>query len=174
MMLSTAMAERRAKDSEEAVAVAPAPAAGPWQSYKELVAQLADRIVEGQKPIRVLQALRWDDSVEEAFLRSKQRELPQIDAAYYANVDLGFDVRAKVEEFEALARDIERTLGEGDAIGQVMLATALEYRDVVRMLAAAGRRRSTSGRASSTGRPRTSSPTGARPSAVSASCSTAF
>ncbi len=132
------MAERRAKDSEEAVVVAPAPAAGPWQSYKELVAQLADRIVEGQKPIRVLQALRWDNAVEEQFLKSKQRELPQLDAAYYAQVDLGFDVRTKVEEFETLARDIERVLGEGDAIGQVMLATALEYRDVVRMLAARG------------------------------------
>jgi uncharacterized protein (TIGR02421 family) len=132
------MAERRAKETEETVAVPPAPVAGPWQSYKELVAQLADRIVEGQKPIRVLQALRWDNAVEEQFLKSKQRELPPIDAAYYAHVDLGFDVRAKVEEFEALARDIERVLGEDDAIGHVMLATALEYRDVVRMLAARG------------------------------------
>jgi uncharacterized protein (TIGR02421 family) len=132
------MAERRAKEIEEPATPAPAPVAGPWQSYKELVAQLADRIVEGQKPIRVLQALRWDDSVEEQFLRSRQRELPQIDASYYANVELGFDVRAKVEEFETLARDIERTLGESDAIGHVMLATALEYRDVVRMLAARG------------------------------------
>jgi uncharacterized protein (TIGR02421 family) len=132
------MAERRAKEAEEAVAVPPAPAAGPWQSYKEVVAQLAGRTVEAQKPIRVLQALRWDDGVEEQFLKSKQRELPKVDAAYYAGVDLGFDVKAKIDEFEALARDIERALGEGDAIGGVMLATALEYRDVARMLAARG------------------------------------
>ncbi len=138
MMVSPGMAERRTKESEETAVVPPAPAAAPWQSYKEVVAQLAGRIVEGQKPIRVLQALRWDDAVEEQFLKSKQRELPKIDAGYYASVDLGFDVRAKVEEFEALARDIERDLGEGDAIGQVMLATALEYRDVARMLAARG------------------------------------
>ncbi len=139
------MAERRAKEMEETAApqaaaspaVAPSPPA-PWQSYKEIVAQLAGRIVEAQKPIRVLQALRWDDSVEEQFLKAKQRELPKIDAAYYANVDLGFDAKAKTDEFEALARDIERALGEEDAIGQVMLATALEYRDVVRMLSARG------------------------------------
>jgi uncharacterized protein (TIGR02421 family) len=132
------MAERRAKENEETALATPSPVAGPWQSYKELVAQLAERIVEGQKPIRVLQALRWDDGVEEQFLRSKQRELPQVDAEYYAHVDLGFDVRSKVEEFETIARDIERVLGEGDAIGNVMLTTALEYRDVVRMLAARG------------------------------------
>ena len=52
------MAERRTKESEETVVVPPAPAGAPWQSYKEVVAQLAGRIVEGQKPIRVLQALR--------------------------------------------------------------------------------------------------------------------
>ncbi|HEX4445246.1 MAG TPA: flavohemoglobin expression-modulating QEGLA motif protein [Polyangiaceae bacterium] len=118
--------------------MATAPVAVPWQSYKEIVAQLAGRIVEAQKPIRVLQALRWEDSVEETFLKARQRELPKIDAAYYASVELGFDARAKVEEFEALARDIERVLGEADAIGQVMLATALEYRDVVRMLSSRG------------------------------------
>jgi uncharacterized protein (TIGR02421 family) len=115
----------------------PAPG-GPWRSYKELVAQIAARIVDAQRPIRVLQALRWDDSIQEEFLKSKQRELPGIDAEYYRQVELGFDPQAKSEEFEAIARDIDRELGENDAIGQIMLTTALEYRDVVRMLAARG------------------------------------
>jgi uncharacterized protein (TIGR02421 family) len=133
------MAERRARETDDAAATPPAaPAGGPWQSYKEIVAQLAGRIVDAQKPIRVLQALRWEDAVEEQFLKSKQREMPKIDAAYYASVDLGFDPRAKIDEFDAIARDIDRALGEADAIGQVMLATALEYRDVVRMLGARG------------------------------------
>ncbi len=115
-----------------------APPGGPWQSYKEIVAQLAGRIVDAQKPIRVLQALRWEDAVEEQFLRGKQREMPKVDPAYYAGVELGFDPRAKAEEFEAIARDTDRALGEGDAIGRVMSTTALEYRDVVRLLVARG------------------------------------
>jgi uncharacterized protein (TIGR02421 family) len=116
----------------------PLPAAGPWRSYKELVAQLAARIVEAQRPIRVLQAIRWDNGVEEQFFKSKMRELPKVDAQYYANLDLGFDPRAKIAEFDEIARDIDRELGEGDAIGAIMSATALEYRDVVRMLAMRG------------------------------------
>jgi hypothetical protein len=110
----------------------------PWRSYKEVVAQLAGRIVEAQRPIRVLQAIRWDNGVEEAFVRSKYRELPRIDAAYYAGIELGFDPRAKADEFEQIASDIRREVGESDAIGQIMTTTALEYRDVVRMLAARG------------------------------------
>jgi len=118
--------------------VPPLPAAGPWRSYKELVANLAERIVEAQRPIRVLQALRWDAAVEERFLKSKQREMPRIDGAYYEKVDLGFDSVQKEEEFEEIARDIERDVGERDAIGRIMTTTALEYRDVVRMLAVRG------------------------------------
>jgi uncharacterized protein (TIGR02421 family) len=134
------MAERRAKETDEAVApsIPPPPSAGPWRSYKELIAHLADRIVEAQRPIRVLQALRWDAAVEERFLKSKQREMPKIDGAYYEKVDVGFYARQKEEEFEEIARDVEQAVGEKDAIGRIMMTTALEYRDVVRMLAARG------------------------------------
>jgi uncharacterized protein (TIGR02421 family) len=124
--------------SGSAPPIPPAPAAGPWRSYKETVAQLADRIVEAQRPIRVLQALRWDPQIEERFLKGKQREPPKVDVAYYETVDLGFDPRVKRDEFEEIARDIDRDLGERDAIGQILMTTALEYRDVVKMLSARG------------------------------------
>ena len=124
--------------SRDAPSIPPLPAAGPWRSYKETLAQLAARVVEAQKPIRVLQALRWEDDAEERFLRAKGREMPAIDAETYAKNDLGFDPRAKAEEFEAIARDIDRDLGEQDAIGHILMTTALEYRDVVRMLSARG------------------------------------
>lgn len=117
--------------------IPPMPAAGPWRSSKEIISQLATRIVEGQRPIRVLQSIRWDAQVEEQFWKSKFKELPNVDAAYYANVDLGFDPQAKVDEFEEIARDADRELGE-DAIGGILRATALEYRDVARMLAERG------------------------------------
>jgi uncharacterized protein (TIGR02421 family) len=116
----------------------PLPAAGPWRSYKEIVSQISQRIVDAQRPIRVLQSIRWDNAVEEQFLKSRGRELPKVDAAYYASLDLGFDPKQKADEFEQIARDIDADLGEADAIGHIMTTTALEYRDVVRMLAARG------------------------------------
>jgi uncharacterized protein (TIGR02421 family) len=134
-----AVGKEEAQSGLVSLAVASAPAEpGPWRSYKEVVAQLSSRIVEAQRPIRVLQALRWDDAFEEQFLKARTRELPRVDAAYYERVDLGFDPRSKSDEFEALARDIERELGAADAIGRIMIATALDYRDTVRMLAARG------------------------------------
>jgi uncharacterized protein (TIGR02421 family) len=124
--------------AREEPSIPPLPAAGPWRSYKETVAAIASRIVEAQRPIRVLQSIRWDNSIEEQFLKSRGRELPRLDANYWAGVDLGFDPRAKAEEFESIAREIDFLLGETDAIGGIMTKTALEYRDAVRMLAARG------------------------------------
>jgi uncharacterized protein (TIGR02421 family) len=118
--------------------IPPMPAAGPWRSYKEIVAQIATRIVEAQKPIRVLQAIRWDASIEDDFRKNRFRELPKVDAEFYARQELGFDPKEKSIEFEEIAREIDRELGEADAIGNILASTAIEYRDVVRMLGARG------------------------------------
>ncbi|MBX3227190.1 MAG: flavohemoglobin expression-modulating QEGLA motif protein [Labilithrix sp.] len=118
--------------------IPPLPAAGPWRSYKEIVAGIAQRIVDAQKEIRVLQAVRWGNDIEEQFKKSRYRELPKVDASYYDRNELGFDAAAKVAVFEEIARDVDRDLGESDAIGAILGKTALEYRDVVRMLAARG------------------------------------
>ena len=126
------------RDEVIAPSVPPPPPGGPWRSYKEVVAALAARIVDAQRPLRVLQSIRWDDSIEQQFARSKYKEMPKVDARYYEQSDLGYDPRAKLEELEAIVRDIDRELGDRDAIGSIMTATVLEYRDVVQMLAVRG------------------------------------
>jgi uncharacterized protein (TIGR02421 family) len=115
-----------------------ASAAGPWRSYKEQVASLSQTIVDAQRPIHVLQALRWEPSVEEAFRASRYRELPGVGPEQYAGLDLGFDPPAKIEEFESIMRAIELGIGASDPIGKILLETAAEYRNVVRMLVARG------------------------------------
>lgn len=124
----------------ETPSIPPPPPQGPWRSYKEQLAQLAQRLVEAQRPIRILQSLRWDPSIEEAFRKSKYRELPKIGPEEYAHIDLGFDPRAKIEELEAIMRSAEDELGKKDSMGHLLTTTANEYRDVVRMLMARGTR----------------------------------
>src|SRR6185437_9344792 len=112
------------------------PTAGPWRSYKEILAGLAQRLLDAQRPIRILQALRWEAEVEEQFLRSKQRELPKVTYA----ADLGFDPDAKVRELDEILRDADRELGPNDKLGGILRATVDEYREVVRMLGARGKK----------------------------------
>ncbi len=114
------------------------PAEGPWRSYKEKVAALADRINDAQRPIRILNALKWEPSVWEQFKRSRFREMPKVDADTYNKVDLGFDPRARMEDFQELAEQARRELGADDALARILRVTCLEYRDVCKMLLARG------------------------------------
>jgi uncharacterized protein (TIGR02421 family) len=117
--------------------IPPPPLGGPWRSYKEILAALAQRVLDAQRPIRILQALRWDGDIEEHFFRAKNKELPKVG---YDKGELGFDPDAKIRELDEILGDAERELGEGDRLGQILRKSAEEYRQVVRMLVARGSR----------------------------------
>ncbi len=125
-------------DQDKTPSLPPLPAGGHWRSYKEVVSGLAQRIVEAQRPIRVLQSLRWDPVTEDAFVKSRYREMPRVTRETYDAIELGFEAKHKEAEFEDIARDVEKDLGTEDAMGKIMLHTALQYRDLSRMLAARG------------------------------------
>jgi uncharacterized protein (TIGR02421 family) len=109
----------------------------PWQSYKERVARLAQRIVDAQGPIRVLNTIKWDIGTLEKFRASGWKQMPQIGRDYYERQPLGFDVEDKKKELLAIEADVKRELGD-DRIGQIMAHTAHEYVDVASMLEARG------------------------------------
>ncbi len=91
-----------------------------------------------QTPIRVLDAIKWDDGVRKAFLKGKGKHLPEIDRAYYEARPLAFDASAKKLEFQNIERDITRQLGQFNPVGQIMRRMCKEYRMVIRMLEARG------------------------------------
>jgi uncharacterized protein (TIGR02421 family) len=116
----------------------PPPVDGPWRSYKEKVASLADKIVDAQRPIRILNAVKWERTVWEGFQKARFRELPRVDVETYSKIDLGFDPRARMQDFQELADQARRELGADDALARILRATCLEYRDVCKMLIARG------------------------------------
>jgi uncharacterized protein (TIGR02421 family) len=107
-----------------------------WRSYKEVLARLSQRLLDVQRPIRILHALRWSSSLEERFARSKYRELPE---PVYE--ELGFDVEAKKRELCELLADVERELGSSDPLGAILHASVAEYLDVVELLESRGTKR---------------------------------
>jgi uncharacterized protein (TIGR02421 family) len=107
-------------------------------SYEAQVRSLSDRLVEAQRPIRILDAIKWDDDIERAFFAADARELPPVTREYYYRRPLPFDPVAKRTEFLLLERDIRRQLGAYNAAGQLMARTCEEYLDVVELLEARG------------------------------------
>ncbi len=114
------------------------PPAAQTTPYARTIRELSDRIVEAQRPIRILDAVKWDDSVRAQFLADKCRKPPAVNAEYYAKRPLGFDPAAKRSEFHEIERDITRRLGQFNPVSRLMRRNCREYQSVVRMLEARG------------------------------------
>ena len=108
-------------------------------AYLEQVKTLSDRIVAAQKPIRVLDAVGWDDRIKQEFIDGKYRKPPALDAEYYRQQrPLNFDPLEKKREFNEIERDLTRKLGQLNALSVIMRRICREYRNVVRMLESRG------------------------------------
>jgi hypothetical protein len=105
--------------------------------YQQTIRTLSDRIVLAQTPIRVLDAVKWDDNIRQGFLKAKgkaagrgPRLLPESPAVVR--------LQRGEAEFQNIERDITRQLGQFNPVGQIMRRMCREYRMVVRMLEARG------------------------------------
>ncbi len=109
-----------------------------WRSYKEKVARLAQRVVDAQRPIRILDGIKWGPEVLEAFRASGFRQLPPIT---YPRSPFDYDPVLKKDELKRIEDDVHDELGESDDIARILAASAREYRNVIEMLEARGTKR---------------------------------
>jgi uncharacterized protein (TIGR02421 family) len=114
----------------------PAPKAD--AEYRETIRALSDELVAAQRPIRILDAVKWDESVRAGFFAAGCRSQPAVDASYYARHPLPLEVGRTLGGFEDLERRIEARLGTDDPAAKLMSRMCREYELVLRMLEARG------------------------------------
>ncbi len=107
-------------------------------SHAATVRRLSDRLVQAQRPLRILDAVQWGDEVERGFFARGARELPCVTQSSYLARPLSFDPNHKRQELLALDRDVRRCLGKQDAAGKILLRTCAEYRAAIALLEARG------------------------------------
>jgi uncharacterized protein (TIGR02421 family) len=108
-------------------------------TYLTEVKTLSDRIVKAQQPIRILDAIKWDDQIKQSFFDGNCKKPPVVTPDYYQKRSLGFDPSEKKHEFYQIERDLMRKLGQLNPLSVLMRRICKEYLDVVRMLEARGR-----------------------------------
>lgn len=106
----------------------------PLTDYQQTVKDLSDRIVKAQQPIRVLDAIKWDLSIQQDFFANNCSRLPKVTPEYYRANPLNFDPNLKMAEFYDIEKDIRRLLGQFNTVGNIMRRMCREYRELVRML----------------------------------------
>lgn len=51
-----------------------------------IIQELSQRMVDAQHNIRILDSIKWDDSIKQEFFKHKIKKLPAVDRDYYENV----------------------------------------------------------------------------------------
>lgn len=103
-------------------------------AYLERLKQLSTRLVSLQKPIRILDAIKWPAGIEQRFREQKGRELPALDKDFYQRQKLAFEPDSVQQLFQELKRDVRRQLGRDDALGKILQATIDQYQIVIELL----------------------------------------
>jgi uncharacterized protein (TIGR02421 family) len=106
--------------------------------YLATIKSLSDRIVKAQGPIRILDAIKWDDDVQRTFFDQKFLKQPAVDETYYQHIPLNFDTDELRKTFQQINRDIFSRLGLVDPAGNIMSRMCREYLRVIDMLEARG------------------------------------
>lgn len=110
-----------------------------WVTYKEKLKHLSARLVELQRPIRLLDAVKWDPKVFEDLKKSKYKELPKVDVETYEKNSLGFQPEQKLAELADLQKEMETEIGSEDSLAKILIESCREYQDLVRMLLVRGK-----------------------------------
>lgn len=103
-----------------------------------IIQELSQRIVEAQRKIRILDSIKWDETVRHEFFKAKGKKLPPVDQAYYKNKPLPFNVREKQEEFRLILRDAQNQLGQYSTLTRLIRRQCEEYSRAAQMLAVRG------------------------------------
>ncbi len=101
--------------------------------YQEDIKALSDAIVNAQTPIRILDAVKWDNKIKEKFFAQKCKEQPDVNAEYYRqNVNLDWPKQRQL--FHLIERAATKRLGQFNPVGQIMRRICGEYLKVLHML----------------------------------------
>jgi uncharacterized protein (TIGR02421 family) len=107
-------------------------------TYKEKLKSVSRRLVEVQKPIRILNSIRVSPEWERELVEGQFKVMPKGVREWYSNSP-GFEPRDKQLELKQLKAEIGRLLGEDDHLAQHLQQICDQYIRVVDMLKARGR-----------------------------------
>jgi uncharacterized protein (TIGR02421 family) len=99
-----------------------------------IIQDLSKRLVDAQRKIRILDAIKWDESIKQDFFKNKAKKQPKVDKSYYDAKPLPFDVAEKQEEFRIILRDAQSLLGQYSATTRLLRRQCEEYTRAAQML----------------------------------------
>ncbi|EKD77504.1 MAG: hypothetical protein ACD_42C00315G0002 [uncultured bacterium] len=101
---------------------------------------LSDRLVALQQPIRILDAIKWDEEIKSDFFSNQFQQLPKVNEAYYQKRPLPYDPDELIAQFHVLIREIKNELGHYTGISKIMTRLCEEYCQAILMIRSRGKK----------------------------------
>lgn len=108
------------------------------ERYRENLRELSDQLIAIQKPIRILDSIKWPRGIKATFLADKRGGLPVLPENYYAALPLKYNPQQLTSELVQLRQRIRATLGKNDGLGNILAESVGQYERVIEMLMARG------------------------------------
>ncbi len=102
--------------------------------FFEDILEVSQKIMAAQKPIQILDSIKWRDDVFEELQKNKFKSLPKIGKEYYNSRPLPFNPEDKIKEFEEIRKLITDKIGHEEPVVKILKRQCIEYENVVRML----------------------------------------
>ena len=110
-------------------------------TYKEKIKKLSARIVDAQRPIRILDSVKLPPHVTAELRKSNFKDLPKLTPEHYAkHNEIGFDPDMKQTELREIITDIGLQLGKEDSLGRLLTDMAEQYLTVIDLLRNRGKK----------------------------------
>ena len=104
--------------------------------YKSTIFDLSINLNELQRPIQILDSIKWQEGIAEFIIKNKFKELPNIS---YDSRPLKYDPSKKLQKFRELRLKISKDLGASDPLGIILTRNCMQYEDVIKMLMVRGK-----------------------------------
>lgn len=107
-------------------------------SYRKRLLSLSDRLISLQKPIQILDSIKWPRSFRDDFFGNDAKVLPTINRDFYLKQAPSFDTNGVYQALQDLRHNIAQDLGKTDALGLILQDTTLQYMRVIDLLRTRG------------------------------------
>lgn len=108
------------------------------EKYRQFIKEISENIIKAQKPIRVLDSIKWSDAMIEHIKDKNLKKLSDLSDYYNKDRVLSYDPNKKINEFVRIQEKIKKNLGDDDQLGKILFRNAKEYELVVKMLQSRG------------------------------------
>lgn len=106
--------------------------------YQASLKALSESLITIQRPILILDAIKWPQSVEKQFFYDKAKKLPSVDRDFYLQNPISFDPSSKRAELSHLHKQVHQRLGANDPLGNILAETIEQYLTVITLIESRG------------------------------------